>query len=318
MISVCAVMGLTASVSIATVDMNDPTVELNLSKSPAAVSATHEGEWFDSFELAQQQALHKKLPLIIHFEADWCGPCRKMKSEVLQQPQVLQMLGTKVIAVRVNADRSPDIVSKFSVASLPTEVIVAADGKELARYVGGTSVTEYVARIGRLPATSADTAISSSVHSTAESPANSNADENVRPCLLVMRDGKMVGLGGYSPVAMKQEKKWVKGSEEFVGAYLGVDYYFQSAEERDAFFASPEEFIPSLHGCDPVELQLAGRAEAGAIEFGAFYKGRLFFFSNRQNRDRFNNNPAWYAEGLLQNDIQNLEQFPFLKSMNLN
>ncbi len=307
MISVCAVMGLTASVSIATVDMNDPTVELNLTKSPAAVAASQEGQWLDSFELAQQQAQQKKLPLIIHFEADWCGPCRRMKSEVLEQAQVLQMLGTKVVAVRVNADRNPEIVSKFAVASLPTEVIVAADGKELARYVGGTSVTEYVARIERLPGTSTEP-------STNETP----ADENLRPCLLIVRDGKMVGLGGYSPVAMQKEKKWVKGSEEFVGAYLGVDYYFQSAEEREVFFASPAEFIPSLHGCDPVELQLAGRAEAGAIEFGAFYKGRLFFFSNRQNRDRFNNNPAWYAEGLLQNDIQNVEQFPFLKSMSLN
>jgi len=308
MISVCAMMGLTVSVLTATVDMNEQTAEMNLASLAAATAASPEGQWLDSFEQAQEQSRQKKLPLIIHFEADWCGPCRRMKTEVLEQAQVLRMLGTQVVAVRVNSDRHPEIVSRFSVASLPTEVIVNADGKELARYVGGTSVTEYIARIERLEGMSPNGSTTS----------ESSADENLRPCLLVMRDGKMVGLGGYSPVAMQKEKKWMKGSEEFVGSYLGVDYYFQSAEERGLFFGNPSAFIPGLHGCDPVELQLAGRAEAGAIEFGAFYKGRLFFFSNRENRQRFNSNPASYAEGLLQNDIQNVEQFPFLKSMNLN
>lgn len=308
MISVCAVMGLTATISLATVDMNAPTLEMDLANSPAAVAATHNGQWLESYETAQQLAKEKQLQLVVHFEADWCGPCRKMKSEVLEQDAVRQLLGTKVIAVRVNADRDPGLVSKFGIASLPTEVIVAADGKELARYVGGTTVSEYTARLDRLSTNTA------AVAATAETP----TDENLRPCLLVVRDGKMVGLGGYSPVAMQKDKRWIQGTEEFVGAYLGVDYYFQSAEERELFFATPEQFIPGLHGCDPVELALGRRAEAGAIELGAFYKGRLFFFSSKENRDRFNNNPDWYADASLFGDIQNLEQFPFLKSMNLN
>ena len=128
----------------------------------------------------------------------------------------------------------------------------------------------------------------------------------------------MVGLGGFSPVAMLKEKKWLKGKEDVVGSFLGVDYFFQSKEERELFLSNPEQFVPQLHGCDPVELQLARRAEAGVIELGAFYKGRLFFFMSEENRQRFQNNPAWYAEGMPRENILNAEEFPFLKSMMLN
>ena len=84
------------------------------------------------------------------------------------------------------------------------------------------------------------------------------------------------------------------------------------------FFASPEQYVPQLHGCDPVELQLERRAEAGAIELGAFYKGRLFFFLSEKNRQRFQNNPSWFAERMLTDDIENVEKYPFLKTMTLN
>lgn len=83
---------------------------------------------------------------------------------------------------------------------------------------------------------------SSESNPNAAQPAQ-NPDDSLRRCLLVMRDGKVVGLGGFCPVAMMRDKKWLKGSEEFVGSYDGVDYFFQSAEEREVFFASPKQFI---------------------------------------------------------------------------
>ncbi|MFN9978174.1 MAG: hypothetical protein ACK58T_50540, partial [Phycisphaerae bacterium] len=79
-------------------------------------------------------------------------------------------------------------------------------------------------------------------------------DSKRRSCLIVQRDGKTVGLGGFSPVALIVEKVWQSGSDQFVASFEGVDYFFRSAEERDMFHNTPRVYIPQLHGLDPVEL----------------------------------------------------------------
>ena len=310
MISVSTLMALSVTILTFAPDMD--VVEMPMAGMPnptatAKVSAVK--QWMHSYEEAKAIALEKKLPLLLHFEADWCGACRTMESSVMNQDSVLSVLGTEVIAVKINADHHPELISQYGIASLPTEVFVGDDGKELRRYVGGTSLTDYLARLQN---------VRTLVGSTNETANSDSLDENLRPCLLVKREGHVVGLGGYSPVAMQKEQKWVKGKEEFVGNYLGVDYFFQSLEERELFLASPEQYIPRLHGCDPVELQIARRAQVGAIELGSIYKGRLFFFQSEANRQRFQSNPAWYAEGLSIDGLQNADQFPFLKSMTLN
>lgn len=267
------------------------------------------GEWLDSFEVARKRAIEKNIPLVLHFEAVWCGACRQMDSAVLSQPTVTNHLGTTIVGLRVDADRDPELIAKYGISSLPTEVVIGSDGQEIARYTGSATLDEYMARLSKSGAKNA------AEHSPKQVEGQ---DESLRQCLLVMRDGKVVGLGGYCPVAMIRDKKWLKGSDEFVGTYDGVDYFFKSAEERENFFASPKQYIPGLHGCDPVELQRERVAQTGAIELGAFYKGRLFFFRSQSNRRLFQNNPAWYAEGLSADGIQNPSQFPFLNSMNLN
>lgn len=310
MISVSALMAMSITVSMFTLDMDLPGMPNGTMVDPMVnpeVSA--ERQWLHSFEEGKSIAQKKKIPLLLHFEADWCGACRVMDSSVMNQATILGHLGTSIVAVRINADRDQGLLAQYGISSLPTEIFIGEDGKEIGRYVGGASLADYTRRLEN---------VRHLAGSTAQPETTVPSDENLRPCLLVKREGQVVGFGGFSPVAMLKEKKWLKGQEEFHGAYLGVDYFFQSPEEREAFLANPEQYIPRLHGFDPVELQLTKRAEAGAIELGAFYKGRLFFFLNEANRKRFQNNPAWYAEGLSTDGIQNLDQYPFLKTMTLN
>ena len=312
MMSVSALMALTISMSLSTLEVNNTeNAGMEPSRTETAVATNAEGQWLQSFADAKLASIENGLPIVLHFEAEWCGACRQMDSSVLNQGMVLEHLGRSVIGVRVDADRDPGLISQFGISSLPTEVVLDDGGKELARYVGGTSLKDYTIRLENVRAKSA-------AESIVKHDTTSSDEENLRSCLLVKREGHVVGLGGYSPVAMLRDKQWLKGGEEFVGSYRGVEYFFQSAEEREMFFAGPEQYIPRLHGCDPVELQRQKRAEAGAIELGAFYKGRLFFFMSEANRQRFQNNPAWYADGFRSDDIQNMDEFPFLKTMTLN
>jgi len=310
MMSVSAMLVLSMSISMAIMEPGSGELKsVQVSDAVGSVSDASAGKWMDSFDEAKTLSIEKKLPIVLHFEAVWCGACRQMDSAVLEQPTVTKHLGTTVIGLRIDADRDPELIAKYGISTLPTEVVIGFDGQEIARYTGSTSLSEYTSRLNH---SGSQLAVSPDARPARE------LDQNLRECLLVMHDGKVVGLGGFCPVAMMRGKKWLKGSKEFVGCFDGVDYFFQSAEEREIFFASPEQFIPGLHGCDPVELQRERRALTGAIELGAFYKGRLFFFTSRSNLRLFQNNPAWYAEGLSADGIENLSQFPFLKSMTIN
>lgn len=259
--------------------------------------------WLHSFEEARKIATDRKLPLLLHFDATWCGACRRMEAEVLNKSQVKDLLGEKVVGVRIDADRYQDLIREYGISTLPTEVVVQPDGSRSEKFTGAVSLNQYVARLNQLQGNAADdqTQVAQAVD-----------DKAVRSCLIVQRDGKMVGLGGFSPVALTREKRWKKGSETFVVSHEGVDYFLQSADEAKQFEASPERFIPGLHGCDLVELQLENRATTGAIEYGAFYKGKVFFFASVENRDRFENNPTWYLNAMTDARTANNEMFPFL------
>lgn len=277
-------------------------------QAPVAASQPLPHHWITSYsEAVRLAALHKK-PLLLHFDAPWCGACRRMEEAVLHQPSVTALLGDKVIGVRLNADYNKDLIAEFGISSLPTEVVVLADGTRGSRYTGATSLSSYVARLNQV------SGINSQAIARADAKAQLASEvKNLRSCLIVKRDGKMVGLGGFSPVALKTNRQWVAGSDKFVANHEGVCYFLTSAEEVAAFQAAPATFIPRLHGCDLVELSEANLAKPGAIEYGSFFEGGMFFFSSLENRSRFEKNPRWFMAAATGASAENEDGFPFLK-----
>ena len=69
-------------------------------------------------------------PVLLDFQATWCGPCREMRPEV----DKLVQKGYPVRAIDI--DRSPELSDRYKVTAVPTFVIVDAKGKELARTSG--------------------------------------------------------------------------------------------------------------------------------------------------------------------------------------
>lgn len=57
-----------------------------------------------------------------------------------------------------------------------------------------------------------------------------------------------VAIKGYDPVAYFTQQKAVEGSAEFSHRWLGAEWHFANAENRDLFIADPVKYAPQYGG----------------------------------------------------------------------
>ena len=117
---------------------------------PGNVSAA--SHWRTDFHQAEAEAKRDGKLLLLHFHASWCGPCRRMNSEVLSSAKLARLLGTQVIAVKVDSDRYPGVVSRFGIHSLPSDVFLQPDGKILGRTSGYQAASTYLRTVSSFSA----------------------------------------------------------------------------------------------------------------------------------------------------------------------
>lgn len=71
-------------------------------------------------------------PTVLHFSADWCGPCEAVRRVV---DQVCDELPA-VAHVELDIDANPEAARRLSVLSLPTTIVFGADGRPRFRVSG--------------------------------------------------------------------------------------------------------------------------------------------------------------------------------------
>lgn len=262
------------------------------------------GGWMTDVAAAQREAQQSNKPLLMHFHASWCGPCRQMDGETLNSPEVQWALGRDFVGVKVDTDRYEDLTKRFNVKSLPSDVIVAPNGRVLSHTIGFQNKRDYVGRLARVDANfklDEKTRIASEGTEIADPPKSLGLrpvlpDKPQQADLSGNVDAKFVGLNGYSPIALYQRREWVKGKREYSTTREGVVYLFGSREEVAAFEAEPKKFAPQLIGCDPVVYLETERAIPGSTRFGAYFEGDLFLFVSSATRDQFKQEPQRYLK----------------------
>jgi thiol-disulfide isomerase/thioredoxin len=69
-------------------------------------------------------------PVLLDFHAEWCGPCRQMRTAVAQ----LSRKGYPIKSIDI--DQAPDLKEKYGVDAVPTFIVIDSQGRELGRTSG--------------------------------------------------------------------------------------------------------------------------------------------------------------------------------------
>lgn len=96
-----------------------------------------------SDENFKKEILESKLPCLVDFWADWCGPCRRVGP-------VVEEIGSeyegKFKVAKLNVDEGQKTASSYSVMSIPT-LMFFKEGKVVEQIVGAVGKAELKAKM---------------------------------------------------------------------------------------------------------------------------------------------------------------------------
>ena len=93
------------------------------------------------------QAKRENKFVLLDLEAVWCHWCHVMDETTYRSPQVIALIRSKYIAVRVDQDSRPDLSNRYEDYGWPATVVFAADGSEIVKRQGYIQPKEMIAML---------------------------------------------------------------------------------------------------------------------------------------------------------------------------
>jgi YHS domain-containing protein/thiol-disulfide isomerase/thioredoxin len=418
--------------------------------------------WESDLQAAFQQAKVLNRPVLLHFATTDCVPCRRLEQTVFTQPRVTAAMQDFFVPVKIDANQHPDLAAQYGIKSVPHDVIVTPDGRELHRMTSPPQAEQYLAQLSAVAFRAGATQSVSSVAQQETPPALGRSDmdrhlaqagrdpgdpdgrfspnsteiqggsgpttrsmlastgndsrptrvdpyaisqdeepeasprevinrfarrgsderngvgagpapgpsgeaarrEEVPPrgarweswprpdadrspnearpesqpqvnnianrypveaserpagpsptgaprqppsanagpftATSPAQEAPPLGMDGFCPVSLVRDERWTKGDPRFGVIHRGRTYLFAGPDEKELFYADPDEYSPVLAGIDPVELTTSGATILGQRAHGVVYRKRVYLFSSEGNLQQFWEEPERYASPIRQ------------------
>jgi thiol-disulfide isomerase/thioredoxin len=117
--------------------------------SDRATVQRREIQWRTDIRAARRESSETGLPILMKFSAKWCGPCKLMKAETFTDPRLAEMINTCFTPVEVDTDQNEQLARQLRIESVPTTMVISADGDIVERREGFQSAAQLTGAIAR-------------------------------------------------------------------------------------------------------------------------------------------------------------------------
>ena len=111
---------------------------------PQSALAQEKIYWQSNPQQAANQAAHENKLVMLHFTADWCGPCQTQKRFVFSNPTVAKTVNQSVVPVLVDIDANRQLAGELGVKSIPFDVFLTPGGEVVSKRSSPTDSQNFM------------------------------------------------------------------------------------------------------------------------------------------------------------------------------
>ena len=100
--------------------------------------------WESDLDLAKNLAAKEGKLVLLHFSAEWCRPCKQLKTFVFSSPTVIGSINERCVPVLLDTDENPELVKQYDVTAIPLDIIITPAGRVLQKRQSPKDATNYV------------------------------------------------------------------------------------------------------------------------------------------------------------------------------